>query len=130
MKSAKLKYEGLGRITISMAGQPTNCFYKLMKDNFGYTPASLGNNKVLDKGESQASESEDGVAPTGDRPLNKRTLATASGSKSGKEANPPPPECNRKIAIVQPVVPLTVDLINSIKAQFKLSCTTGNMSRK
>ena len=93
----RLKYEGLSRIAISMAGQPSNCFYKLMKDNFGYTPASMNDNETLDEGESQVSQSEDGAAPTDDRPLKKRTLAMASGSESGKEANPPPPEavsCN------------------------------------
>ena len=93
-KSARLKYKGLSQIAISMAGQPSNCFYKLMKDNFGYTLASMNDNETLDEGESQVSQSEDGAAPPDDRPLKKRTLTVASGLELGKEANPPPPEAS------------------------------------
>ena len=93
-KSVRLKYKGLSWIAISMAGQTSNYYYKLMKDNFGYTPASTNDNETLDEGESQVSQSEDRAAPTDDRPLKKRTLTVASGSELGKEANPLPPEAS------------------------------------
>ena len=93
-KSARLKYEGLSCIAILMAGQPSNCFHQLMKDHFGYSSASTHPTETGDEGESQVSQLEEGTAAPGDRPLKKRPHAMASGSESGKEANPPPLEAS------------------------------------
>ena len=77
-----------------MAGQPSNCFHQLMKDTFGYIPASARDNETTGGEETQMSQSEDGAASASDRPLKKRAFAMTSGTESGKEANPPPPEAS------------------------------------
>ena len=63
-----------------------------MKDTFGYTPASARNYETTGDEETQVSQSEEGATSASDRPFKKRPFPKTSGTESGKEANPPPPE--------------------------------------
>ena len=92
-RSADIKREALGRISISLAGAKPNCFYQLLKEQFGYLERPASEPKTVTEEEAdlpsrappkQKSQSK-GSDSEGNYPAPK--LSNAVGFKPGKNAS-------------------------------------------
>ena len=97
-RSADLKREALGRISIALAGTPPNCFHSFMKDNFGYdvqdTPLQ---SEAPTEEDTEVHPATSGTERDLLAPPRQKTRKSAKGLSEG-EGNYPPPSSTNAVA--------------------------------